>query len=88
MLTKLQQWNIINSAEKCYLFFNLYERWQDEKQYEDIKDYLKRVQQDYANAYKVTKRPFAFFFKCSDGNLKVSVKKQGGYIKLSAESVV
>ena len=50
-------WNKINDKNADLLFY-LRERWQDEKKYEDINDYLHRIQQDIPEAYKITKRPF------------------------------
>lgn len=47
------------------LFYSLYERWQDEKQYEDIKDYLipalrTIIAECGLTNPTMTKRPFGF----------------------------
>lgn len=48
------------------LMFALYDRWQNEKEYEDIKDYLKLVNEflktHKMEAVKMNKRPFGFNF--------------------------
>lgn len=53
------------------LSFNLWNRWQDEKDYEDINDYLepyKPLAKKYGvELIKMTKRPFGLQFRISDG---------------------
>jgi len=41
----------------------LYERWQDEKDYEDPRDYLKAIQQVMPTATKLTKNPFGVIYE-------------------------
>ncbi len=64
------------------LFFNLWSRWQDEKEYEDIRDYLAVIQKYIPEAYKITKRPFGVYCKCDDGNIHIQVKRSGNYLKM------
>jgi len=64
------------------LFFNLWSRWQDEKEYEDIQDYLAVIQKYIPEAYKITKRPFGVHCKCDDGNIHIQVKRNGNYLKM------
>jgi len=48
----------------------LYERWQDEKDYEDFADYIKVMQSrmaDGSTITKMTKRPFRVEYITSDG---------------------
>jgi len=74
------------NANFSNLMFNLYERWQDEKEYEDFNDYVETFKKHIPETIKGLKRPFGFIVKCSDGNLKTSVKVQGKYAKLFYES--
>ena len=80
-------WNKINNADDVGYFGYLRDRWADEHEYEDIKDYLKAVQNRVPSAYKMTKRPFGFLCDCEDGILKISVKVNGRYVSLSGEMV-
>jgi len=64
---------------------NLYERWQDEQQYEEWKDYaqvLKKSVQDAGGVFvKATNQPFEVVFK-SAGEGTFKIKVNGGNIKL------
>lgn len=62
--------------------FKLYERWLDERECEDINDYLEAVKKKIPEAIKATKKPFGFIIKCEDGNLHASIKQSRGYAKL------
>ena len=63
---------------------NLYNRWQDEQQYEEWKDYakvLKKSVQDAGGVFvKATSQPFEVFFKSAEGTFKIKVN--GSNIKL------
>jgi len=53
----------------------LYSRWHDEQDYEDIKDYMHLVVEalkdvDGVEVLSMTKRPFGFKWKGSDGGLR------------------
>ena len=74
-------WEKINK-ENADLLCDLWERWQDEKEYEDIQDYLEVIQKHIPEAYKITKRPFGVHCKCDDGEIHVQVKREGNYLKL------
>ena len=74
-------WEKINK-ENADLLCDLWERWQDEKEYEDIQDYLEVIQKHIPEAYKITKRPFGVHCKCDDGEIHVQVKRDGNYLKL------
>ena len=60
--------DIINNKKVTSTFFNLWERWQDESEYEDIADYGKVLAKSIRDAgqpisrEKPTKRPFGL--KC------------------------
>ena len=64
------------------LFFNLWERWQDESEYEDINEYLEVFQKTFPEAYAITKRPFGIKCKTDEGNVHVTVKRSGDRVKL------
>jgi len=76
-----QMWEKVNN-ENAELLISLWERWQDEKEYEDIGDYLKHIQQSIDNVISITKRPFGIKIKCDDGLMKVDVMKKGNYLNL------
>ena len=82
-----QKVNNENGGKIADLIFYLYERWQDESEYEDINDYLKAIQKHIPEAYKIHKRPFGFTAKCDNGNIQITVKEDGDYLQLVAKSV-
>ena len=84
-MTRMDLWNRAN--EKANLFFNLWERWQDEHEYEDINDYLKHIQQTFPEAYSITKRPFGIKCKADDGAIQITVKRSGNSIKLCGKNI-
>ena len=86
-MTKQEIWVAINTDKTSEFLFNLYERWQDEKEYEDIADYLTAFQKSISQAYAMTKRPFGVKCKGSDGNIHVFVKRKGKTIQLSAKNI-
>ena len=74
-------WKNVNNNH-ADLLFNLWGRWQDEKEYEDIQDYLTVIQKYIPEAYKITKRPFGIRCKCDDGDIHIQVKRKGDYVKM------
>lgn len=72
-MTKQELWLKVNN-DIGDLLFELRERWDCEKEYEDIEDYLKVIQKSIPEAFKIYKRPFGIDCKCSDGILNISVK--------------
>jgi len=86
-MTKQKIWAAINTDKTSNFIFNLYERWQDEKEYEDIADYLTAIQKSIPQAYAITKRPFGIKCKGSDGNLHAFIKRSGNTIQLSAKNI-
>lgn len=83
-MTMRELWAKVNN-EHADIFFNLWERWKDEHEYEDINEYLKHIQKSIPEAYAITKRPFGIKVKCEDGNAHFTVKRQGNYLKLFAQ---
>lgn len=59
--------------ETCNLLFSLYDRWQEEKLYEDLSDYLAAIQQVIPEASNLTSSPFRVTCSCSDGKLLLTV---------------
>jgi hypothetical protein len=59
------------------LMLNLYERWQDESEYEDVKDYgvnlQKAVEEIGGKFIKMSKRPFGFTYILADATYQMSV---------------
>lgn len=81
-------WEKIN-RENAEMLCYLYDRWQDEKKYEDIKDYLEYAQRDIPEAFKISKRPFGITCKCDDGMLRVTIKRKNeDYLDISGEMII
>lgn len=83
-MTKAELWAKANKEDVDFLCY-LWGRWQDEKKYEDIQDYLKAIQTKIPEAYKITKRPFGIYCKCTDGDMYVSIKRKGNYLNFFCE---
>lgn len=61
----------------------LYERWQDEKEYEDIGEYLQVIKQYIPEATKMYKRPFGVACEVADGVfLHVSIQRSGNRLAM------
>ena len=68
------------------LVVRLYERWLNEKDYEDINDYLPiiaQVGEEYGvSIVKMTKRPFGFHFMVGDRTFAMAVNSRSISYKL------
>lgn len=84
-MTRNELWEKVNK-ENSTLLCNLWERWQDEKEYEDINDYLTVIQKHIPEAKIISKRPFGVNCICDDGNIKISVKLKGNYLTINGET--
>lgn len=84
-MTMNEVWKKTNEEKVAKFICYLWERWQDEHEYEDINDYLKAIQSYIPEASKMMKRPFGFAAKCDDGDLKVCVRLKGNYLQFNAE---
>lgn len=73
MVSMNEQWRLINVAHPKKVLY-LAERWEDERDYEDIKDYEVELQKSIPSVFSMRKRPFGFSIKCTDGTLRVTVK--------------
>lgn len=69
LTTPKQLKSILNNENFQNTIFNLYDRWQDEHEYEDIKDYAKPLENIVSKIIgkdielAMTKRPFGFKFR-------------------------
>jgi len=86
-MTRQEIWMAINSDKASNFLFNLHTRWKDEKEYEDIADYLATIQKSIPQAYSITKRPFGIKCKGSDGNIHVFIKRKGNVIQLFIKNI-
>lgn len=84
-MTMKEAWEKINEEQVAHFICYLWSRWLDEREYEDIRDYLTAVQKFLPSAFKITKRPFGFSVKCSDGVLKLTVKGKGNQLVFNGE---
>lgn len=58
---------------KVQWFSRLAYRWHDEKDYEGFDEYVQAVKKEFPSCTRGTKRPFAFYFDCNEGEVKVKV---------------
>lgn len=73
MVSMNEQWRLINVAHPKKVLY-LAERWEDERDYEDIKDYEVELQKSMPSVHSMRKHPFGFSVSCTDGTLRVTVK--------------
>jgi hypothetical protein len=82
--------NIVNNERVCDAMFNLYLRWLDECDYEDIKDYGAAIANVVGSEYKgcnivltkCCKRPFGFHLSIDGENLHIFVKREGDSVTI------
>ena len=84
-MTMRDAWKSLNTQEDVEFLAYLKDRWTDECEYEDINDYLAAIKNRFPAAYKITKRPFGFWMKCTDGRLKVDIKASATQVWLSGK---
>lgn len=48
---------------------NIFDRWLNENEYEDFKDYRNLIKKKVPNCIKVTSKPFQLVIACTDGQL-------------------
>ena len=86
---------VINNENVGKSFYNLYDRWRDESEYEDIKEYGKALigsinrncPECNVQLVSSTKKPFGIKVKIDDVVFHIFVKLRGGYIVVSAKKV-
>lgn len=70
----------VSNSQAMKNCLNLVERWNDEKEYEDIKEYLPAVRRIFeaefpeANITKIYKKPFGFDMHINGGIFRISIK--------------
>lgn len=74
------------------LLVNLYERWKDEKEYEDFSEYeevMKKKADEISEItfIKATKRPFGFKFKNQNRDYQVSITAKGTKLYINCSSI-
>lgn len=85
---------IVNDKKVGECFYNLYDRWLDEHEYEDINEYgnviFNVINKNYpeygVSLVASTKRPFGIKVKIDDQKIHIHVKNKGGYIVISAKT--
>lgn len=84
---------IVNNEKVCNCFFNLYDRWHDESEYEDIKQYgdviIKTINDQFpqfgASLVASTKRPFGVKINLDGQKFHIQIKLKGCYAVLSVK---
>ena len=76
---------LVNNEKIGNTFFNLFERWQDEHEYEDFRDYIKVMKTSIENVIgevtllKGMERPFGIQFFKGNKLCKLYIKHKGGF---------
>ena len=81
---------IVNNEKVGNAFYNLYDRWLDESEYEDINDYGKAIVKTIAKEFpscdiklvQTTKEPFGVKVKINGSTYSVWIKIKGRYANL------
>ena len=87
--------NIIHNKSIGNVFYNLYDRWCDESEYEDINEYgkailnsIKKQYHDYdVTLLATTKKPFGVKLQIGDRKAHFFLKIKGAYAILCASLV-
>ena len=66
---------------------HLYGRWQDEKKYENIEDYLKSMQEVLPTASKMTKRPFGVIYENGGETFYATAKAKGKGVMIEIKTI-
>ena len=79
---------IINDKKVIEKFLYLYDRWEDEKKYEDFSDYVEAMMKSMpkdAMLIEGSETPFGVKFKYGGNDIRISLKFREGYCSLVAE---
>lgn len=80
--------DFVNDQESVKRICYLYERWQDEKEYEDFKDYTAEFKKLFGPAsLKGYQRPFGFCVQNGKEKFRVSVKIKRNQFEIGAEQL-
>ena len=83
--------NIVNNETIGNTFFNLYDRWRDESEYEDINEYGKVLHGainkiDECMLFKATKKPFGVKVYRAGQLIHFYMKRKGSYLVMCADT--
>jgi len=88
MRTKDQIVGFVRDTTKFQeLMINLAERWEEEKEYEDIGEYMEAIEKELPEVSGATTDPFGVFVKCADGLLKINVYCIGDRVSLMVKEI-
>ena len=86
---------LVNNEKIFNTFFNLYDRWQDESEYEDINEYGKVIALTIATEFpcdvklvQTTKRPFGVKISTTKGVFKLWIKLEGHFASLCGKKII
>ena len=87
--------SIFNNEKVQNTFYSLYDRWRDECEYEDIKEYGKAIMNSInknvpnsgAVLINATKKPFGIKIRIDDDTFHLCIKVRGGYLVMSCSKV-
>ena len=88
-----QAFDICNKEETLVSLINLRERWEEEKDYEDFREYenvmrnLRYIQMTCCPVVGFSKRPFGVKLQCGDGVLHLFVKIEGNTYKFAGKKI-
>lgn len=82
---------VIYNKEVSNTFANLWDRWQDEKEYEDINEYGKVLhgainKVDECMLFKATKKPFGVKVYRAGQLIHFFMKRKGSYLVMCAKA--
>ena len=86
-MTRAEVWGKVNEDKFFDMLVYLKSRWEDERDYEDIKEYIIPIQKSIPSAFQMNKRPFGFKCNALDGGFHVFLKRDGNYIKLCGKNI-
>ena len=69
-MTGAQLWEFLQSGQAQFLC-RLYERWQEESQYEDFRDYQQTAHHNCPGLFRLEQEPFQAVYECADGQVIV-----------------
>jgi len=86
---------LVNNEKIGNTFFNLYDRWQDESEYEDINEYGKAIALTIATEFpynvkliQATKSPFGVKISTSKGVFQLWIKLKGHFASICGKKII
>lgn len=78
LVSKKQYWTNCKDNESIIRrMIYLYDRYQDEKEYESFSEYAKELRKLFPDVIKTSVRPFGIIANCEDGQITISLKISG-----------